>query len=62
MVENRKIQVLTFLIKETNGEAKMRNINPSVLQHLYGLTTKYLGTFMFEFTIVYRTYDYTKDE
>ena len=49
-------------IKETNGDTKMKNINPSILPHFHGLTTKDPATFLFEFVVICRTYDYTYDE
>src|ERR1700733_10110762 len=51
-----------FPIRETNGEMKMKNISPSALPHFHGLTTKYPDTFLFEFVVLCRTYDYTEDE
>ena len=40
----------------------MKNISPSPLPHVHGLTTEDLDTFMFEFVVLCRTYDYTEDE
>jgi hypothetical protein len=57
-----QVKVFEFPIQETNGETKMKNINPSSLPHFHGLTTKDLDTFLFEFVVVCRTYDYTSDE
>jgi len=35
--ENGKRIEGTFLIQETNGDTKMKNISPSALPHFYGL-------------------------
>ena len=40
----------------------MKNISPSTLPHLHGLTTKGLDTFLFEFVVICRTYYYIDDE
>ena len=40
----------------------MKNISPSVLPHFHGLTTEYPNTFLFEFVVICRTYDYAEDE
>lgn len=60
MAENRQLDL--FLIKETNGEARMKNISPTTLPHFHGPTFEDLDTFMLDFVVVYRTYDYTFDE
>jgi hypothetical protein len=39
----------------------MKNIPPSVLPNLFGLTTEDPDSFMFEFDIICRTYGYTND-
>lgn len=68
MVENRNARGNgeriegTFPIRETNGDTKMKNINPSTLPHFHGLTTEDLNTFLFEFVVICRTYDYAEDE
>ena len=49
-------------IKETNGDTKMKNISPSTLPHFHGLTTEVPDTFLFEFVVIWQTYDYTNDE
>ena len=51
-----------FPIREADGDTKMKNISPSTLPHFHGLTSEDLDTFMFEFAIVCRTYDYTSDD
>ena len=40
----------------------MKNISPSALPHFHGVTTEDLDTFLFEFVVLCRTYDYTEDE
>jgi hypothetical protein len=52
----------TFPIRETNGDTKMKNISPSALPHFHGLTTEDPDTFLFEFVVICRTYDYAEDE
>lgn len=51
-----------FPIRETNGDTKMKNISPSALPHFHGLTSEDLDTFLFEFVVLCRTYDYAEDE
>jgi len=60
MAENGKNKF--FPIRETNGEAKIKNISPAALPQFHGLTSEGLDTFMFEFLVAYRTYDYDFDE
>ena len=52
----------TFSIRETNGDTKMKNIIPLALPHFHGLTTEDPDTFLFEFSVIFQTYDYAKDE
>lgn len=52
----------TFPIQETNGDTNMKNISPSALPHLHGLTIKDPDTFLFEFAVLFRTYGYAEDE
>lgn len=40
----------------------MKNISPSTLPHFRGLTTEDLDTFLFEFFVLFRTYEYAEDE
>ena len=51
-----------FPIRETNGDTKMENISPSTLPHFHGLTLEYPDTFLFDFAIICKNYDYTNDE
>jgi len=40
----------------------MKNISPSALPHFHGLTNGDPDTFLFEFVVFFRTYDYAEDE
>ena len=51
-----------FPIREMNGDTKMKNISPTALPHFHGQTTEDPDTFLFDFAIIYQTYDYTNDE
>ena len=51
-----------FPIRETTGEARMKNISPTSLPHFHGLTSKDPDTFMFEFFVLCRTYDYASND
>lgn len=55
MAKDRQPEVFTFPTRETYGEARMKNINPFVLPHFYGLITEDLGTFVFEFVVLCKT-------
>ena len=59
---NRERVEGAFPIRETNKDTKMKNISPSALPHFHGLTTEDPDTFLFEFVVICRTYDYTNDE
>jgi len=48
-----------FPIRETNGDENMKNISHSALPHINGLTLEDPNTFLFEFVVIYITYDYT---
>ena len=45
--------------KETNGDAKMKNISPSTLPHFHGPISEDPDTFWLEFDVICRSYDYT---
>ena len=68
MAENRNVRGNgerikgAFPIRETNGDTKMKNISLSALPHFHGLTTKDPDTFLFEFFVLFQTYDYAEDE
>jgi len=36
----------------------MKNISPSILPNFHGIRSEYLETFLFEFEILCRSYDY----
>lgn len=59
---NREIFEGSFPIRETNGDTKMKDRSPFVLPHFRGLTTEDPDTFLFEFSVICQTYDYTDDE
>jgi hypothetical protein len=55
-------EIFEFPIRESDGEAKKKNINPSTLPHFHGVFSKDPNTFLFKFVFICRTYDYTTDE
>jgi len=55
-------EIFEFPICESDGEAKMKNINPSDLPHFHGLVSKDPNTFLFEFVVICMIYDYTTNE
>jgi hypothetical protein len=59
---DQQYEIFEFPIRETNGETKMKNINPSSLPHFHGLISEDPNTFLFEFEVVCRTYDYASDD
>ena len=52
---------LGFPIVDEETHATMKNISPSVLPNFYGLRSEDPETFLFEFEVVCRTYDYMED-
>ena len=50
-----------FPIVDEETHATMKNISPSVLPNFYGLRSEDPETFLFEFEVVCRTYDYMED-
>ena len=50
-----------FPIVNEDSRATMKNISPSVLPNFHGLRTEDPETFLFEFEVVCRTYDYLDD-
>lgn len=50
-----------FPISNQHDNANLKNILASSLPKFYGLVTKDPDTFLFEFDILYRSYDYTID-
>ena len=51
-----------FPIRETNGDSRMKMISPSALPHFHGLTLEDLNTFLFDFSILCKTYEYTSND
>lgn len=60
MVENKDNEV--FPIRETKGEARMENISHTTLPQFHGFIYEDPDTFMFNFFVVCRTYDYASYE
>lgn len=54
---------VTFAFPITNQERakKLKKIPPNTLPKFYGLVTKDLDTFMFEFDVLCRSYNYVID-
>ena len=50
-----------FPIVDEETNATMKNISPSVLPNFYGLKIEDPETFLFEFEVLCRTYDYLQD-
>jgi hypothetical protein len=50
-----------FPIKGSNEETKMKNIPHSTLPNFHGLSKEDLDTFLFEFDVLCRSYDYVSD-
>ena len=50
-----------LLIKDSDDQAPMKIINPSPFPNFHVLASEYPDTFIFEFEVVYRTYDYLSD-
>ena len=62
-LQNEKtMTTLQFPIQQTFGQAHMKNISPSVLPHFHGKSTEDLDEFLFEFDILYRSYNYISKE
>ena len=53
------VATLQFPIQQPKGIAPMKNISLSLLARFYGKEEKYPNEFLFEFDILYRSYDYT---
>jgi hypothetical protein len=50
-----------FPIRGSNEENKMKNIPHSILQNFHGLSKEDPNTFLFDFNILCRSYDYVLD-
>ena len=53
------VATLQFLIQQPEGIAPMKNISPSVLPHFYGKVVEDPDEFIFDFDILYCSYDNT---
>ena len=58
---NATVTKLDFPIGDIGGEAPMKNIPLSSLPSFQGMTVEDLDTFIFEFDVLCRSYDYTSD-
>jgi hypothetical protein len=54
-------EMFEFPILKIGEQVRMKNINPTTLPHFHGMITKDPSTFLFEFEVLYRTYDYKND-
>ena len=59
--ENRTETTFRFLILDTAQDVNMKNIPPSSLPTFYGKRNEDLDTFLFDFDILYRSYNYLQD-
>lgn len=57
---DQKFEIFEFPTMETNGEIKMKNIN--MYDFFNDLTLEDPNTFLFEFELVCKTYDYAFDD
>ena len=56
------VSTLHLPILKPVGQAPMKNISPSVLPRFHGKATEDPDEFLFEFDILYHSYDYTSSE
>lgn len=56
------ITTFEFPISDIRGKAPMKNIRFSTLPSFQGLNVEDLDTFLFEFDVLWRSYDYTLDD
>ena len=56
------VSTLQVPIRQPIGQAPMKNISPSVLPHFHVKATEDPDEFLFEFDILYHSYDYTSSE
>ena len=59
--ENRTEATFGFPILDTAQDVNMKNIPPSSLPTFYGKSNEDPDTFLFEFDILYRSYNYLQD-
>ena len=55
------VPTLEFPIRSAPGNHPMKNIPLSTLPNFHGLASEDLNEFLFEFDILYRSYDYIYD-
>lgn len=55
------ITTFEFTIRDIRGEAPMKNIPLSSLPSFQGMTVEDPNTFLFEFDVLCRSYDYISD-
>jgi len=63
-MENKKEEEIVkygFSIEDTDEDAKMKKIIPSVFSHFYGIPKEDLETFLFEFEVLCQTCEYKID-
>ena len=58
---NEEQSTFEFPIVDPNTQIQMKNISPSALPHFYGKVHEDLESFLFEFDIFCRSYDYSSD-
>ena len=56
-----QLESYEFTIRKPTNLAPIKNINPTALPNFRGLSTEDPDTFLFEFEVVCRTYDYPAD-
>lgn len=61
-LSRKKPVTFEFPIKYLNTIIQMKNIPLSTLPNFHGLSKKYPNTFLFEFDVLYRSYDYSTYE
>ena len=58
---NEEKSTFWFPIVDPDVTVQMKNIPPLALPHFYGKVHEYLDSFLFEFDILCRSYDYSSD-
>jgi hypothetical protein len=58
MEEEYQLEVFQFPTYKTKEETRMKNINQFFVPHFHGLTIEDQYTFLFEFEVLRKTYDY----
>ena len=56
------VATLEFGIQQTTQVDSMKNISPSVLANFHGKSTEHPNEFLFEFNILWQSYDYATSE